>query len=170
MVNFGDYDTLSVTVWLRRAASTTSDRSELLARLRELERDGVIQDLSVNNWSKQIECDPEYRVHGSNEEIRHRLAEFQDWADEEGHELEPAFRWCETTSLATDETKEVVTLPVTCIEVRGDGELLAVFPCTSDGNTNSVADCVTGLEKLAAHADDSVAEQAESTGRPPSGR
>jgi len=134
-------------MWIRNSApADVGERPRLLGRLRRLEADGFIEELSVNSWPRQVMRDPDYQLPGYEAEIRDRIAEFETWAEGRGHELEPAFQWCERSSIVTDHSSEVIVLPVMCLEVRSDEELLAVAPCRTAGETVSVSECVRQLE------------------------
>jgi len=149
MVDFSECEHLAVTVWVRkRTASGTAGTDQLLESLRELEASGAIDNLSVNVWSDQIQCNADKSLPGSEREVRNRIEEFQDWASEQGHDLEPAFRWCEKSTLVDEETHEVVVPPLVCLEIRVGDELLAVFPCTSDDGTQTVSNCLEKLRRL----------------------
>lgn len=149
MVDFSEYDSIDVTVWLREdEPAGIQGQSTLLSRLRRLESEGAINDLTVNRWCKQLECDPDVEFPGSEVALRERIDEFKQWAEARGHSLEPAFRWCEKTSLVSDDSREYLVLPVVCLEVRSNDRLLAVFPCTSGTETNTALNCVTQLEAL----------------------
>ncbi len=149
MVDFTDCEDLAVTIWVRkRAATGAAETPQLLETLRDLQASGKIDNLSVNVWTDEIQCDPDKTLPGSKQEIRNRIDEFQEWAEEKGHDLEPAFRWCEKSTLVDDETHEVIVPPFVCLEIRSDEELLAVFPCTSDDGTQTVSQCIERLKKL----------------------
>jgi len=160
VVDFAAAEELRVTLWLRDTGPGGSEGGPSVGeQLRDLEEKGVIDSLTINTWPRQLPCDPDSEVTGSAATVRKRLAEFREWATERGHDLEPAFRWCERTSLVSETAREVVVLPMRCIEVRDGDELLAVFPCTGDQGVNTVSSCLARLAGLL--SDD------EANGEPP---
>jgi hypothetical protein len=135
-----------VVVWLRDAPPAPDDpRSGILDRHRELEIDGAVDDVSVRVWGQYV--DPPADDVGSEEEpIQTRIAEFEAWADREGHPLEPAFGRCERTTMVSTDRREVIRLPPQCLAVYAGDRLVGVFPCSTGSGTETVADCVGRLE------------------------
>jgi hypothetical protein len=138
-------DPVRVVVWLRDAPPPPDDpRSGILDRLRELETDGAVDDVSVRIWGQYV--DPPADDAGFEEgPIQARIAEFEAWADREGHSLEPAFQRCERTTMVTEERREAIRLPLQCLAVYAGDRLVGVFPCSTDRGTETVADCVRRL-------------------------
>jgi hypothetical protein len=137
---------LRVVVWTRDPSPPPGDpRRDVLSRLREVESTGVVDDVSVQVWSKHVSA-PADDADESSLRVRRRVAEFVQWADRNGHSLEPAFRWCERSSMVSEERTAVIRLPLLCLAVHEGGRLVGVFPCSTEGGTNTVADCLDRLE------------------------
>lgn len=48
--------------------------------------------------------------------------------------------------MVSEERSELIRLPLQCLAVYEDDQLVGVFPCTGDQGTNTVADCLHRLE------------------------
>lgn len=129
------------------AGSRTPDdpRRTVLSRLRELEAAEIVDDVSVRIWGKSIPASPD-ELDASASLVHDRIAAFQRWAGRNGHSLEPAFRWCEHSTMVSEERSEVIRLPLQCLAVYEEDQLVGVFPCRGDQGTNTVADCLHRLE------------------------
>lgn len=119
---------------MRDHAPPDDPRRTVLSRLRELEAAEVVDDVSVRIWEKSIPASPD-ELDVSASLVHDRIAEFQQWADRNGHSLEPAFRWCEQSTMVSEEQSEVIRLPLQCLAVYEDDQLVGVFPCTGDQGT-----------------------------------
>jgi len=85
-------DPVRVVVWMRDAPSPPDDpRSAVLDRLRELEADDIVDDMAVRIWSRYV-LPPDDVPADENAPAQNRVAEFEAWAEREGHSLEPAFQ------------------------------------------------------------------------------
>lgn len=120
-------------------------RKKVLSRLRAFEAEGVVDEVSVRVWGKNVsvsrdEADEDRTI------IRERVSEFQTWAERNGHSLEPAFRWREQSSMVSEGRNEVIRLPLQCLAVYTSDKLVGVFPCSMGGETNTVGDCLARLE------------------------
>jgi len=138
-------DPVRVVVWMRDAPPPDDPRSGVLDRLRELETDGVVDDVSVRVWGRYVDP-PADEPPGEEGTLQTRIAEFEAWADREGHSLEPAFGRCERTTMVSTERREVIRLPLQCLAVYAGDRLVGVFPCSTGGGTETVADCLRRLE------------------------
>lgn len=164
-----------VEVWTRDASPPPDDpRATVLARLRELESEGVVDDLSVRVWGKFVPATDEHdnpnasggaeesgefdesnatdgsgspgEPDGSDPPARERVAAFRRWADRDGHSLEPAFERCERSSMVSEEVTDAIRLPLQCLAVYGGDRLVGVFPCSTEDGNNTVRDCLERLE------------------------
>lgn len=116
-------------------------RRSVLSRPRELEADGVVDDVSVRVWGRTVS--PSENGNGRNDRpIRERVYEFLAWADRNRHSLEPASERFERSTLTSEAQTEAIRLPLQCLAVYEGDRLVGVFPCSADGETNTVADCV----------------------------
>ncbi|WP_435197389.1 HTH domain-containing protein [Natronomonas sp. EA1] len=136
--------TVRVKVWLRGYVLPDGPRRTVLSRLLELEAAEVVEDVSVRRWGKFIPASPD-ELEAS--QVHDRIAEFQQWADRNGHSLEPAFHRCEQSTMVSEERCEVIRLPLQCLAVYEDDQLTGVFPYTDDEGTNTVADGLRRLEQ-----------------------
>jgi hypothetical protein len=133
-------------VWVRDPSPPPGDpRRALLSRLRELATEGPLGDLSVRSWGRFVDASPPEA--GADRPIRARIAEFYEWADRSGHSLAPAFRRCERSTMLAPSGTEVIRLPLVCVAMYDDDRLVGVFPCSTDGETNTVPECVDRLER-----------------------
>lgn len=119
-----------------------TDRS----RLQELEVAGVLDDVLIRSCGKSIPASAD-ELHASTSVVHDRVTAFQRWADHNGHSLEPAFRWCEQSTMVSEERSEIICLPLQRLAVYEDNQLAGVFPCTDGQGTNRVADCLHRLEQ-----------------------
>lgn len=135
-----------IRAWMRDqvVAAIPERQSEIISQLRRLEGEDRISGFSVRVWGKQIEADGA-DLDGATNDVRERIAEFEAWADHNGHSLEPAFSRRTKSVPLTDEQREVIVPPVICLAVYEDDELVGVFPCSNGDGTNTVDDCLNGL-------------------------
>ncbi|MFC6942738.1 HTH domain-containing protein [Salinirubellus sp. GCM10025818] len=135
-----------VEVWMRDASPLPDDpRATVLARLREFEAEGIVDDVSVRIWGTFLAV-PEDGTDELDPPIRGRVGKFQRWAERNGHSLEPAFDRFERSSIVSEGETDVIRLPMQCLAVYEDDRLVGVFPCSTGDGTNTVADCVDRLE------------------------
>lgn len=137
---------LRVEVWMRDLSPPPDDpRTNVLTRLRAFEAEGFVDEVSVRVWGKNVTVSRK-GADGGSAVIRERVSEFQAWAERNGHSLEPAFRWCDQSSMVSERRNEVIRLPLQCLAIYADDHLVGVFPCSKDGETKTVGDCVARLE------------------------
>jgi len=135
-----------VDLWIRDGGLPPDDpRETVLERIREFETRGTVDDVSVRVWGTFVAApdgDPD-----EFESLAHkRVAEFQRWAERNGHSLEPAFERFERSSMVSEEGSDVVRLPMQCLAVYEGDRLVGVFPCSTSDGTNTVEDCLDRLE------------------------
>lgn len=128
----------------------------------ELERTGVVDELSVRTWPAEVVLTPLTAETLAVERYR----TFAEWAAQWGAEVEPPFRRVTRDSGMTGETREVLRTPALCLAVQIDGRLREVFPHTSKGITYSVADAVAALSEGVLTLDDTVTADPGSTESP----
>jgi len=142
----GRPDPVHVVVWMRDAPPPPDDpRSRVLDRLRELEADSAVDDVSVRVWGRYVDPPADAPANEAGP-IQARIAEFEAWADREGHSLEPAFGRCERTTMVSTDRREVIRLPLQCLAVYAGDRLVGVFPSSTGSGAETVADCVRRLE------------------------
>lgn len=150
MDNFEDLDKINVTVWTRSydVYPGIAKQTELISRMSALQDEEVIDTLSIRTWGKYVATTVDTLPKTDDPTIRNRVAEFWSWADQNGYNLEPAFEHREMTTVASEESTDVINLPILCLEVRSRGRLVGVFPCEIDGETYCPMDCVERFESL----------------------
>jgi len=132
-------------VWLRDPLPPPGDsRQSALSRLRELESEGTLSDVSVRVWGRFVEASPP--DDGGDRPIRDRIAEFYEWADRNDRSLDPAFRRYERSTLLSREGTDVIRLPLICVAIYRGDRLIRVFPCSTEEGTDTVPDCLSRLE------------------------
>ncbi|MFC7045709.1 HTH domain-containing protein [Halobacteriaceae archaeon GCM10025711] len=72
---------------------------------------------------------------------------FEDWADEEGVSIRPAFDVHTHHCGFTGDESEVLITPSICLAVRDEDELQGVYPCSEDGTVCTVDDVLASLER-----------------------
>lgn len=115
-----------------------------LKTLREYERAGVVDELSVGTWPHEISLTEET----AGEAALRSYERFRTWADDEGVSLGPRFVRRERSTLTEDAGDVVLVLPVLCLSVSVDGELLSVAPHSTETETYTVEDALGHLGSL----------------------
>jgi hypothetical protein len=73
---------------------------------------------------------------------------FRTWADNDGVSLEPAFARRTRTTLGGDGPVAFLLLPVVCLAVRVDGDLVTVAPHSTGATAYTVTDALSDVETL----------------------
>jgi hypothetical protein len=73
--------------------------------------------------------------------------EFRDWAERNGHSLEPAFERRTRSYVGLDRVDEVVVFPVVSLAMYDGSQLKGVFPCTDEDRTYTVGDALEAFER-----------------------
>jgi hypothetical protein len=143
-----EWPDLALTLYVRPGASTvTKDRqSQIRARFERLADIGIIGDLAVEEWHKQVDVPTEGQA--TNAAAVERFDEFKEAAALAGARLNPFFEERPQVSsfFSRSTTDRVIVFPVLGVTVRRDGELVGLFPCWRDGVHYSVGDCLDMLE------------------------
>jgi len=122
---------------------TFEAQQEILDRVRDLESDSALADIEVDwSWERIRTIDEDHRD-GALETYR----EFADWAEHNGYDLLPAFERRSRGFVGLDRVEEVVVFPVACLAVYHGSDLEAVFPCTDEGRSYRVQDCLDALDR-----------------------
>jgi hypothetical protein len=125
-------------------------QTAVIDRLQTLTEDGPIADLDIDIWGPsmgitQDDCDPEG--------ARETVAEFKQWADEQGCTLRPAFEWRSAESAADGEGR-IVTPLITLAVYDDSGERLqAVYPHVDGDEVWTIHDGLEALESMAGTRD-----------------
>lgn len=118
-------------------------QQRIVDRLEVLDDRGEIDGYRIQTWGKVASPT------GPLSDTRfHRAAvgtvrEFESWADERG-DVELPFSREEFDCEVTDQHHRVIRLPLVCLAVYEDGELVGVYPRTEDGTTYRVRDALQG--------------------------
>lgn len=118
------------------ARTTTIDR---LSRLRATE---VIDAFEVRTWPDEVVLSAET----GHDDVVETFERFEAWADERGLSIRPGFDVRTTKSFLQGE-RTVLTLPMMCLSVVEDDELVGVFPCRDGKRTWTIDDCLTAHER-----------------------
>ncbi|RXK49018.1 HTH domain-containing protein [Halorientalis pallida] len=118
-----------------------TEQSRVLGRLQALAAAGIIRDLQVQRWP--------HRVTVGDTQARREFAlcrEFEGWADAHGVELAPAFERHDCYNSFTDSRYRTAVLPVVCLALYDDDDLVALFPHSCDTGIRTVLDGISMLE------------------------
>lgn len=137
--------TPELELWLRAFSPSISKKRqrELIERARSLAADGVVDDVEVDTWSSQV-CTPDDDATDAIDTCPAVVGELLNAVEGTDLRLEPHFGH---RDVAPDRWGTVISLPVVCLLVRQDGELVGIYPATDDERSYSVTD---GLERLEA--------------------
>jgi len=137
-----------VELWVRdTTAYGVADRVRAVHdRLRKLERRGDLSEVDLNVWGRAVSVsgDSVTDISGT---IGAKIDEFVDWAEREEQALEPAFAVRKRNPVTVPGSETVLSLPLVCLAVYDEDDLLAVFPHTDDDDVRRVHDCLDGLER-----------------------
>jgi hypothetical protein len=114
--------------------------------LEDLVDAGHLDDVETIVWGRRIPLDPD---HDEARTLLDTFQRFRGWALRNGAELAPAFRVHEVTSIDVDESYPVVTVPMACLALYDDGDVVAVYPHCRNGDVVTLQD---GLDRLATDA------------------
>lgn len=143
---------------------------EVIDRLETLSEgeDGPIDEFDVDVWGASMGItQSDARALGN---IHERITEFEQWADEHGCTLGPAFKRRGTTSAAAtepetesnDTREEGIIPPLLCLAVYDGETIAAVYPHGDGGEVATIHDGVEALESMATDEDQSRDERSES--------
>lgn len=134
---------------------------EVIDRLQTLTEDGPIVELDVDVWGATMGTTQDGRDPAGTHET---VAEFEQWAIEQGYTLQPAFDWRvdESADDGASQRREIVT-PLITLAVYNDTEetLQTVYPYVDGEEVYTIHDGVEALESIANDAEQSTDEQHE---------
>ena len=96
--------------------------------LRACESEERIDDLLLRSWPKEIALTDNSPYQESLESFER----FREWADKQGVSIRPPFKKRTTTSQLSGTTRERLVMPLLCLEIYADDELVGVFPHTDE--------------------------------------
>ena len=143
-----EWPDLSFTLYIRPGASTvTKDRqSQIQDRFEQLEDIAVIDDLTVEQWSKEVDVPSEGSA--TDQAAVDLFDEFKEAVEPIDARLTPFFEERPQVSsfLSRSTTDRIIVFPVLGVTVRRDDDLVGLYPCWRDGFHYSVGDCLDMLE------------------------
>lgn len=135
---------LRAELYLRGDTYGTFDaQQQVLNRVKHLEANGVFSESMVAGEWQRIRTMAEDKRSGAIATYE----EFKDWADRNGHSLEPAFERRTRSYVGMDRVDEVVVFPVVSLALYERSTMQAVFPCTDDERTYTVGDALEAFER-----------------------
>ncbi|WP_331232330.1 HTH domain-containing protein [Natronorarus salvus] len=115
-------------------------QEETIERLEHLTDDTRLGSVDYEIWGHNIPVDD------STTAIKKVYDEFEEWADEHGYSLAPAFHVRETETIVSERSHTVISVPLLCLGVYDDHGIEAVFPCSDDERTYTLEDGLRALE------------------------
>lgn len=130
-------------LFLRSAAIGSIDdiQERMYERLERLATDDIIDSVECEIWGRDIPADPDAKT-----PVRETYDEFVKWADEHECSLAPAFSIRKVGTMVSEETRNVISMPMVCLAVYEGDEVQAVFPCLDDDEVYTVQDGLAELE------------------------
>lgn len=132
-----DDDSVRVDIYLRTSVAGVVEarQSEVLDRVEQLQRTGVLDDVSVSYWSSTVPAPDE----GGCPDV---ISELYEFTTDTAYSLSPFFRERE----GRDETRTTLFVPIVCLVVRRESAIDSVFPSTYEGRYRSIEDGIRALE------------------------
>lgn len=143
--------TRRVEVFLRASVPFDARARQLvvLGRVEALQARGLVDEIRVDTWAHRItDAPPEATLALS------ALDRFEHWALAHQATLSPGFDTHECHSGFTGQRFDTTVLPVVCLAVYDDDELVAVYPHSTGAGCVSVADGLAMLEADAGEVPD----------------
>lgn len=134
-------------------------QTEVIDRLRTLTEDDPTVDLDVDVWTSSMGSrwsDDRNQFDG-----RETVAEFEQWADEQGCTLRPAFDRRSATLYDEEEGGERIVTPLITLAVYDGERLRAVYPHVDGDEVRTIHDGVEALESMLRDAEQSANERHE---------
>lgn len=130
-----------VAVYVRTpvAAETERRQDTVLARIGSLRENGAVDDLTVTYWNRAANVTADDPTLPS-------VVAMEQWAAANGVTLAPAFDRHDRSCWFTGVDDSVVTLPVICLAVFENDDLVGVYPHLGPSGPQSVGDCLDRLE------------------------
>lgn len=113
-----------------------------IGTLEALDAAGAVDEVTVDGWPATVplEAEPAFP------EVIETFERFEAWAEATGASIRPPFIVRTQSSELTGETKRLLQLPIICLAIERNGQLVNVVP-HSDGDTHrSVTDALAALD------------------------
>lgn len=118
--------------------------NDIINTVHTYEKEGLLTEYAVEFWPDEVRLTDD--TEGT--DILTHYREFQTWAESEGVSLEPAFTRRERTPLVSDDTETFLRLPVLCLAIYNDGDLVSVAPHTTSRSPYTVRDALADISSL----------------------
>lgn len=138
-----DYPQVTIDCYVRAQAAGIFV-NDVIDTVRSYEEAGLLSECAVEFWPNEIRLLDDT----AGTDVRAQYREFQAWADSEGVSLEPAFTRRKRTTLVSDDAESVLVLPVLCLAIRVNGELVRVAPHATESGSYTVTDALADVESL----------------------
>ncbi|QCC50292.1 hypothetical protein DV733_03150 [Halapricum salinum] len=131
--------TLDVCLRSAVAGVTEARQEEVLDRVQQLSRTGIIDEVTVHYWGGRVAAPNDgTRNDSGTPDI---VTELYDVTEDSDITLEPFFR----EKAGDRENRTVLFLPVVCLVVRRDEEIAAVYPSTDGDEHRTLQDGLAAL-------------------------
>jgi hypothetical protein len=130
-----------VTMTLRTRTPVCGSRTTVIDRLGRLRATGAIEEFAVRTWPDEVVLSEETDA----DPVVATFERFERWAEGRGLSVRPAFDVRTVSSLVGRE-RTLLTLPMMCLSVSVDDELVGVYPCSDGDRTWTIADCLDAYE------------------------
>lgn len=114
---------------------------ETVDTLHEYESNPSVSSFSGTVWPDHVTLSGNSSV----KSITGDYLRFLLWAENEGVSLEPAFALRNRSALGSNRSESVLTLPVLCLVVRRDGDIVTLAPHTRERATYTVANLMSDI-------------------------
>lgn len=134
---------LTVDFYVRADAPIREQRDAVIEQLTDLEGKGHITGFSVHPWPRAVSLDLVAEI--DDDGILGEFESFETWADRNGIGIRPPFDVRTSHSVITDETHELLVLPVMCLAVYSDDDLVGMYPCSDDESVLTIDDAFDAI-------------------------
>jgi hypothetical protein len=124
-------------------------QERVLECLRQLDDQGVVDSVTISVWGSHIALEGEAAQTGVGRTALDTVERIRQWAVDHDASVEQFFDERQVNCQMTGESYSVLVPPSMCLLAYADDELLAVAPCTKDGETMNLWDCLGALEREA---------------------
>lgn len=153
---------LAAFLFARGSTDARAREEAVFQRLRGLQGDGRIGELSVRTWPGEVSL-----TRAGHSEVVDTFRTFEEWARARDASIRPPFAIRERQSTITRQEDTLLVTPLVCLAVYDEDDVVGVYPCAHGGSVTTIDDCI---ERLAAgdqrESVEPVAERrTEATGR-----
>ena len=133
--------TLDVCLRSAVAGITEARQEEVLDRVQQLRRTGAIDDVAVTYWGGRVAAPNDGTRNDSG--TPDVVTELYDVIEDSDVSLKPFFR----EKTGDRENRTVLFLPVVCLVVRQNDEVVGVYPATRDEEHQTLQDGLAALSE-----------------------